>query len=64
MNNVTPKKPFDITKHGFSSDNVRHVMFDYGYLNFNFNTRASGFFLSRDDAIAIAKAYDLTGDDL
>lgn len=57
-------KPFDITKHEFSSVSVSCAFLDCDYLNFNFKSKVGGFFVGKDDAIAIATALGVTGEDL
>ena len=61
------KKPFDITKHDFSdfrivdaetSVNKRKLRLNFDNLDFHYAD------LSKDDAIAIAKALGVTGEDL
>lgn len=63
MNNVTPKKPFDITKHEFSCDvfysanlrnNVIELEGDY----------CVNYTIDKADLIAMCKALGVTGDDL
>ena len=54
----------DIEDHEFSSANVKIASFDYGYLNLNFIARANGLFFSKEDVIAMAKAFEIKGDEL
>lgn len=60
MNNVTPKKPFDITKHEFSDD---FTYFDFELCKDEGIVIVDGG-INKNDVIAIAKALGVTGDDL
>lgn len=53
-----------LESHEFSSANVKTASFDYGYLNLNLLARANGLFFSREDVIAMAKAFEIKGSEL
>ena len=57
-------KPFDIGEYYFSSSNINGCIVDCGFLNLSFSVSERGCFFDKDDAIAIAKALGVTGEDL
>ena len=58
------RKPFDIGEYYFSSSNINGCIVDCGFLNLSFSVSERGCFFDKDDAIAIAKALGVTGEDL
>ena len=60
---VEVKKPFDITKHDFSDWEISSADFEYGEFTLRF-FEVNAIHLNKQDAIAIAKALGVTGEDL
>lgn len=61
------QKPFDIGEHRFSDDEIRDVYFaasDEVVMINHIDECVNGLCLNKADAIAIAKALGVTGDDL
>ena len=59
------KPDFDITKHKFSDENIRVLdVTDDVSIDFYLNDLEREGFIQKIDAIAIAKHFKLTGDDL
>lgn len=58
------RKPFDISEHEFSDDKLSLLIDDADLISINDNCSGSCFDLHKDDAIAIAKHFKLTAEDL
>lgn len=57
-------KPFDITQHEFGDDKLSLLIGEGDLISINDNCSNSCFDLFRDDAIALAKHFGLTAEDL
>lgn len=58
------RKKFDISEHEFSDDKLSLLIDDADLISINDNCSGSCFDLHKDDAIAIAKHFKLTAEDL
>jgi len=61
---IHPKKPFDISEHEFSDSYVYNAYCGSGNLSLFEDTGLRMIKINKEDAIAIAKALGVTGEDL